>query len=213
MKYSTSIFERFINYFEISSANLSSKIDDLLIEGVDEDFIITVKLLGGKSFKGGLYRVLSENKIEEATTAITKLFPKYKHRIVVFGYDWLGRYFAIDRNNLKNGKPLVLMLETGAGEVMQIPVSIIPFHNEEVVDYTNDALAFSFYKQWQELNPEYITPDKCVGYKTPLFLGGKDTIDNLELIDLTVYVSICAQLRNQTLTLQDGQKIGDITIS
>ena len=40
----------------------------------------------------------------------------------------------------------------------------------------------------------------CVGYKVPLFLGGADVLANLEVIDLSVYVEICGQLRNEART-------------
>ncbi len=39
--------------------------------------------------------------------------------------------------------------------------------------------------------------DKCAGYKIPLFIGGNDTVDNLELSDIYVYWEICSQLKNK----------------
>ena len=39
-----------------------------------------------------------------------------------------------------------------------------------------------------------------------------DSVDNMELVDLDVYVEICGQLLNKTKTLPDGAVIGDITI-
>jgi len=41
---------------------------------------------------------------------------------------------------------------------------------------------------------------------------GKDDTDNLEITDVSVYVEICGQLRNQVKHMRDGQKIGSITI-
>ena len=37
----------------------------------------------------------------------------------------------------------------------------------------------------------------CVGYKVPLFLGGKDAISNYEETDMEVYWSISAQIISQ----------------
>lgn len=117
--------------------------------------------------------------------------------MIPFGYDWLGRYFAVDFGRMKDNQPLILLLEPGAGEAMQIPAPVTEFHNETLVELANDALALSFYKEWKEINPDDIQPDQCVGYKVPLFLNGADDIDNLELSDLSVYIEICGQLRNK----------------
>jgi hypothetical protein len=52
----------------------------------------------------------------------------------------------------------------------------------------------------------------CVGYKVPLFLGGADGLANLEVIDLSVYVEICGQLRNKVRTLAPGQSIRSVRL-
>jgi hypothetical protein len=39
---------------------------------------------------------------------------------------------------------------------------------------------------------------RCVATKVPFFLGGKDSVENLEIIDLEVYWSLSGQLRNGT---------------
>ena len=168
--------------------------------------------IGGKTFNHGLYRVLRADQITVAKHAMEAFFPEYCGRIVPFAFDWLGRYFACDLKRIKNGEPQVLMLEVGAGEAMEIPASVLDFHNVELVEYTNDALSVSFWHQWRSINPDDIAYTDCVGYKVPLFLGGSDTLPNLELIDLDVYVGICSQLRHKTRTLAPGQSINSVSI-
>ncbi len=179
----------------------------------DEDFVECLGELGGKTFERGLYRVYRGDQVLGATRNMSEVFPEFAKRILVFGYDWLGRHFAVDSGRVEMGKRLVLLLEPGAGEAMEIPAPIGQFHNEEIIEYRDDALAFPFYKQWRELNEVPIPHDQCVGYRVPLFLGGADTVDNLELIDRDVYVTLCGQLRNQTKHLKEGQTIGDIRVS
>ncbi len=53
----------------------------------------------------------------------------------------------------------------------------------------------------------------CVGYKKPLFLGGSDTTDNLELAKLEVYWEISAQLLNKTRDLPIGTHVNNIGMS
>lgn len=166
--------------------------------------------LGGKTFNHGLYRVLRTDQIHTATQAMEGVFPEYRGRIVPFAFDWLGRHFVIDRARVEKGQPLILMLEVGAGEAMEIPASVLDFHNVELVDYTNDALAATFWRQWRSENPIDLAFTDCVGYKVPLFLGGPDVLANLEVIVFGVYVETCGQLRNKVRTLAPGQSIRSV---
>jgi hypothetical protein len=50
-----------------------------------------------------------------------------------------------------------------------------------------------------------------VGYGVPLFLGGQDVVDNLELTDLDVYWSVCGQLRCGAMSLPPGTSINQVS--
>jgi hypothetical protein len=172
-----------------------------------------VEKFGGISFFDGAYRVCSGRRVEIATAAFVKGLPQFAHRIVCFGYDWLGRHFAADFGRMESGEPLVLMLEPGTGQALEIPATIVDFHNQELVGFSSYALSLNFYNQWKELHPEPIGFDECVGYKIPLFLKGSDTIDNLETIDLDVYLEISFQLLNGVKKMPAGATIRKISIS
>ena len=58
------------------------------------------------------------------------MFPKFANIIKVFGYDWLGRHFAIDSRN-----GTILLLEPGTGEVLSISVNFVDFHNTEIAEF------------------------------------------------------------------------------
>jgi len=201
-----------MNLDQFKAAFTITAVDETQSPLPDVDFGIRnlghiLNALGGKTFNYGLYRVLRSDQIQVETQAMEEVFPEYRGRIVPFAFDWLGRFFASDRARVKNGHPQVLMLEVGAGESMEIPASVLDFHNIELVDYPDDALAAPFWRQWRNDNPTDLAFRDCVGYKVPLFLGGIDVIDNLEVIDLSVYVEICGQLRNKVRTLSPGQTI------
>lgn len=169
--------------------------------------------LGGRTYNHGLYRVLRSEQVAAATQAMEGVFPEYRDRVVPFGFDWLGRHFASDLKRVENGQPLVLMLEVGAGEAMEIPASVMGFHNTELVNYADDALAVPFWRQWRSLNPADLVFTDCVGYKVPLFLGGADVVDNLEVIDASVYVEICGLLRRKARSLATGQSIRNVAFA
>lgn len=151
---------------------------------------------GGATFNNGLYRLHSVQNILKWTQLVEEEFTSYKDRAICFGYDWLGRHFALDKSRIENEQMLMLLFEPGVGEVMQIPVNFSTFHNEDLVDYQNEALASEFYTEWINTGGAMPSHAQCIGYKVPLFLNGTDTVDNLELSDMEVYWAICGQVLN-----------------
>ncbi len=180
---------------------------------IDEAFRTCIAELGGMSFNAGLYQVFTPDGVKDATAAIEKMFPRTATKVAVFGCDWSGRYFATTSHENQTALPETLLLEPGVGEIFRIPVGIEEFHNVELVQYTNDALAENFFNEWRTSTDEELNPTSCVGYNVPLFLAGKDTIENLSVIDRDVYIEICTQLFNETMSLREGQSIRDIRMS
>ncbi|MBC7765263.1 MAG: DUF1851 domain-containing protein [Hyphomonadaceae bacterium] len=156
------------------------------------------KAFGGQSFNDGLYRIHDIDHIERWNSTITEAFPEFKGRISCFGYDWLGRQFALDNKRIEHGQQQILMFEPGTAEVLEIPCDIIQFHNEEIPIYHDACLASTFFKEWLSKNSNKLDINECIGYKTMLFLGGLDSIQNLEKSDMDVYWGICGQLIQKT---------------
>ncbi|QGW82235.1 T6SS immunity protein Tdi1 domain-containing protein [Variovorax paradoxus] len=140
------------------------------------------------------------------------MFPSFVGKVTCFGIDWLGRVFALDRTRLIDGAAGVVLLEPGTGAALEIPCNIASFHEVELIQYSEEALAKSFYKQWRSQGGAAPCIDQCVGYKRPLFLGGSDTTDNLELSDLEVYWEIAGQLLEKTRGLPVGTPIQQVNI-
>jgi hypothetical protein len=149
---------------------------------------------GGSSFNGGLYRVVRVSDLDTWASRIGDAFPEFKGRITCFGYDWLGRVFAVDEKRLEGGKPGVIMFEPGTGQALKIPADIETFHDDELVNFGDSALAVDFYQKWQKVAHTQLQYDQCAGYKKPLFLGGMDDVGNLEASDIDVYWHISGQL-------------------
>jgi hypothetical protein len=206
------ILAPFISKFEVT-ADAGNSTKAMPSECDNRNFSEIIVALGGKTFCRGLYRILRCDQVREARLAMEGVFPELAARIVPFGYDWLGRHFAVDLGRVKEGVPQVLMLEVGAGEAMQIPTSIEDFHNIELVSHADDALSVPFWNRWRKDNSKSLAYTECVGYKVPLFLGGADDLSNLEVIDMSVYVHICGQLRAKTLSLPPGQTIRRISMT
>lgn len=162
----------------------------------------------GCTFENGIYRLHDAGTGPLAAALVAEAFPRFASRACPFGYDWLGRQFATDSARLEDGEPLVLLFEPGTGEVLEIPFSFAIFH-EQLDELREPVLAESFFASWSKANPDLLPLDvsQCVGYKVPLFLGGKDALENLEVIDLGVYWSMSGQLRQGTQRLPSGTPI------
>lgn len=191
------MFDRFSKFFGIEE-RLESKLDDENMK-LNEEMKEFFSKFEGSTFAKGLYRIHRLNNIKKWNSIVTDAFPEFSGRICCFGYDWLGRQFAIDKKRTCSGKPLVLMFEPGTADVLEIPCDFVEFHEVEIVEYHDACLASSFFKQWRnEIDDVEIESTKCIGYKVPLFLGGEDTITNLELSDMDVYWTICSELIKKT---------------
>ena len=154
-------YDRFRKAYKVSKIWLSTIMDyNVLYKTTDalQDFI---KEFGGKSYNHGIYRIYAAGQIEAATERIERAFPDFKGRIVCFAYDWLGSHFALDMNRNHNGNPLVLLFDIGLGQVLEISATLEQFHDEELVNNANDAVALESYKEWYELNPLDITQYQC----------------------------------------------------
>ena len=172
------MFEKFLNFVGYENNEKINNTDEFC------------RLLNGKSFLNGMYRLFKTDEIEKWTAITEQSFPLYKGRISVFGYDWLGRVFGLNKE-----RGTVLLFEPGTGEVLDIPASFEDFHNIEIVEYNEDSLASNFFNEWFLKNNKYeLKNSECAGYKVPLFLNGDDAIENLEVSDMEVYWEIICSL-------------------
>ena len=173
-----------------------------------------VAALGGCVADEGLYRVHAPIDVIERTRMVEAAMPDVRGRIVCFGEDWLGGQFALDRARVDGSDNLVLLLEPGTGEMLEIPATVRLFHDTELVDFTDAALGVSFYAEWRTSTGDDrpIDDGTCVGYRVPLFLGGADTVSNLERTDLAVYWHLTGELRSGTRDAPSGTPIRSVGI-
>lgn len=199
------MFERFLKHFVRDPA--LSMLPNGSGSHLDTELTELTRRFGGSSFENGLYRVIRSLDVDAWDARVATAFPEFGDRISCFGYDWLGRAFAIDRGRFEQGLPGVVMFELGSGDILDIPCNVISFHDEELIEYTDAALAKDFYYRWVSgggSGPKYC---ECIGYKVPLFVGGLDELQNLEICDIDVYWSLVGQLIVKTRGLPRGAPI------
>lgn len=146
----------------------------------------------GCTLLDGMYRLFKKQDVEKWNRIVGRAFPPAMGKVQVFGYDWQGRVFAIFKET-----DTVLILEPGTGEAFDTEKDFCEFHNVALPADHAFCLQSTTYKEWRQTDNSDIAHNQCVSYIIPLFLGGKDEIENLELSDMEVYWTIMTPLINE----------------
>ena len=170
------MFSQFLNFF-------NRKAQYYIYGSEYRTFVIA---FGGMCFGKGLFNVIERGDIGYWEDNVTRAFPEYRNKFRLFGYDWMGRCFAVDISNEDEEK--ILIFDPGTLEVSDVPLSFMDFVNKAIPMNTNECLMSDNFIQWynteQGTELEYM---QCVGYQRPLFLGGEEEPENLQLDDLDEY--------------------------
>lgn len=207
------MFERFVNRFGASETARTGRSPwrEPRLE-VASGYVDFARRFAGATFDQGLLRVHDADSGPAAADFIHDAFPEYGGRLRAFAFDWLGRQFVLDEERMRSGEPLVLLMEPGTGMALEIPTTFSELIDDELVESSDAALLDQFFEEWSERNPGVLPLafDQCVGYEVPLFLGGTDDVDNLEVTNTEVYWSLAGQLRVATRNLPPGSSISGI---
>lgn len=163
---------------------------------------------GGATFNHGLYRIHSFDSSVKWALIISAYFSQYQHKIYPFGFDWMGRQFCLSTSG-----DILYMFDPGTGQDFEFQQTLTLLHNEDFVKDTDAMLSINLFHNTLAFNKiNSIDYNECLGYKVPLFLGGKDEIENCELQNIEVYWHIESQLYKKVKDLPEGTKIGNIKI-
>lgn len=137
---------------------------------------------GGRTFLNGMYRIHEGRDIEKWNAIIGKAFPRVKGSIQVFGYDWLGRNFAVyDKTDT------VLLFEPGTREAFGTGATFSEFHNMEIPIDHEVCLMSKYFEMWKEASERDLAHHECAGCKVSLRLKGREEIENMEVLDMEAY--------------------------
>lgn len=169
--------------------------------------------IGSGSFSAGLLRFFRPSRLEALSSwkriSSAREAADLYLRLIPFSSTWHGDLFCFDLSTPPEREPTIRMLEPGTGKLLKTANTFEEFICHTLIEKREAALVESFYKQWLVIGGKVPSFSQCVGYRLPLFLNGRDTVDNLEIVNQPVYIDICGSLFSQTATLPIGTSIAE----
>lgn len=187
-----------------------TSIENTLVEMKSIPFKYKELLLeyGGKSFDQGLYTIHTFRNSLKWTDLLSNYFEKYHGEIISFAHDWMGRQFCVPTKS----NECIIVFDPATLEDLFVNEDLINFHNNILTDKEGFLAVDLFDNALKQLKITGIDIYKCLAFKTPLFLGGKEEVWNYEVSDLEVYWDLEFQLYTQVKNMPDGTSIGKVSV-
>jgi len=165
---------------------------------------------GGKSFDNGLYTIHTFKDSLKWTGLLSQYFGKEENSFLSFAHDWMGIQYCVSRNT----NECIYMFDPATQEEFCIDENLMEFHNNILPESKVNNLASDFFEgACKYLKITSISYHQCIGFKTPLFLNGKEEISNYEVGDLEVYWDFEYQLYQQVKNLPEGTRLHNVAIN
>ena len=177
----------------------------------DDSIDSLIAQLGGRSFGKGLFTVFDpgekakwEGIVLECLVSQCDLSEDFSFEL--FGRNWNGYCYGVETSC---DDPTILAFDVDAVEVNSLDSTLGDFLNKRIPSNCNGCLASGSYEKWLETH-RALSRGECVGLVKPLFLGGKDDFDNMEVIDMEVHWEMTSQIWQAVRDLPPGTPIGSI---
>lgn len=167
-----SMFAEFLEYFGEAP---------VLEDGAADPTTRSSTALGGRSFGDGVFRVFERSDLEGWHRVVSGCFTKLRSEFNLIGYDWMGRCFAVDQRD-GDGKELVVLGNRNSRYVLyRERRGSLPERG-----YAESERGVSWGREVSGVAGGACAVGRmeCGGYRIPLFLGGEDSLENMEVSDM-----------------------------
>jgi hypothetical protein len=195
------MFERFFEGYQVTATGDEADASPLPnpwsggpIRGWDEFFT----QCPGATFKNGIYRLHTTVSALAANQLFDQTFPHLKGNALCFGFDWLGRQFALDLERMIDGEPGVQLIDFVERNAYEIDVTFRDLHNVVFIEKPDSALEAHVFAEWAPENQQSLPlrRSQIVGYRIPLTLGGQHEIANMVVEDMEVSLELDRQIQD-----------------
>jgi hypothetical protein len=195
------MFERFFERYQITPTGdeaaalpLPNPWSGGTIRGWDELFT----QCPGVTFNNGIYRLHTPASAQAANHLFDQTFLHLKGSALCFGFDWLGRQFALDLERMIDGEPGVLLIDFVERNAYEIDDTFRDLHNVVFIEKPDSALDANVFAEWAPENPQSLPLSRrqIVGYRVPLTLGGQHEIANMVIEEMEVSLELDRQIQD-----------------
>lgn len=184
------IFKRFLEEYRITREVQGEKpiLNDRMASSGIQELPLGV-------YNNGIYTFVTRAEATVLNELAARVFSLTAGKVTVYAVDWMGRLFASNANFLDSaGSSTMFCLDFADATSFTTEVDFETFHNRTAVDMKRELFNLDQYDDWIAHGPAPSDAESCIGYKIPLFLGGKDCRENMELTDRAVYLHLQAEL-------------------
>jgi hypothetical protein len=211
------MFERFLADYKVTSTSEATARIPIPNPSPDRPIRGWAELFGsfaGATFNSGIYRLHTPASAEAARRLIGEALPRLRGIDSCFGYDWLGRQFALDFDREIDGEPAIRLVDLVTPICYEIDHTFESLHNVEMVCDPQAVLESDVYADWVAQNPQILPlkRNQIVGYRIPLSLGGKHEVANMVVEDMDVSLDFERQIREATEGMEEGTPIQGVDI-
>ncbi len=172
--------------------------------------VIEDNRLPGTTFNNGLLRFHNAESGALAQENLHEFFGDRAAELTPFAVDWRGRHFCRVQ---MDGNDMALRTDSAFAEASPLTSyeDTIAFllQSPDAPEFLEEDTMNAAFQRFDMFGIEF---DRCLGLKIPAFLGGEETLENLDPSDMDVYWSFNAQIYNQVKDLPPGTPISDIKL-
>jgi hypothetical protein len=211
------MFERFLRDYKVTptgetTANVPMPVprSDNRIRGWVELF----RSFAGATFNSGIYRLHTPATAEAVHRVIGEALPRLRGIDSCFGYDWVGRQFALDFGREIDGEPAIRLIDLATPISYEIDHTFESLHNVEMVSDPQVVLESDVFTEWAAKNPHSLPlkRNQIVGYRIPLSLGGKHEVSNMVVEAMDVSLEFARQIHEAIQGSEEGTPIRGVDI-
>lgn len=162
----------------------------------------------GASFNEGLLRFHDGASAGVTRESVMDAFSgEVAGTLDVLAFDWMGRQIVTVTGG--GDDPVLYLADIGRGQVSawmrwsQFCAAV----QDASIAWALEEDALTEMRGSLEPAGSMLAFDECFGYSVPLFLGGAESADNIEVVDLEIYWAIGAQIYLQVRELPPGAPV------
>ncbi|MFZ6815818.1 hypothetical protein ACO0K3_15225 [Undibacterium sp. Rencai35W] len=114
---------------------------------------------------------------------------------------------------MEKSQNLLVLFSHLTDEVINIPNNLIEFHDEVIINTQEEIFNLDLFEAFlHSVKIVRLETSQCVEMRTPLFLNGEFSTENMKLQNTVIEWDLNSQLLKQLRLVQDDTQIDAVTV-